>query len=224
MNDTTSLLERPIVEPAIALAWDQPTLERVVRRRPWLIRVVVSTTRGGGLATEWVFGVVCLILGLSILAALPLLQFLSLGYLMECSARVARSGRLRDGLVGVRRAAKVGGVIAGGWLSLVPLWLAGSLARSAEVIDPGGPIARGWKIGLIIITGLHLSGTAAKTVADEIAWVAASCLSLSCLLSYIAIRREPESTVFEVWADRIFLVENARRIHDLAASADKTFL
>ncbi len=60
-------------------------------------------------------------------------------------------------------------------------------------------------IALIIIAGLHLTGTAEKTIADEIGWVAAACLSTSSLLSYIAIRREPEPSVWENWADRIFL-------------------
>lgn len=56
-------------------------------------------------SSEWLFGVVSLLVGLATLAALPMAQFLSLGYFLESSARVARSGRLRDGLFGVRRAA-----------------------------------------------------------------------------------------------------------------------
>src|SRR5262249_28393978 len=108
--------------------------------------------RGVASAIEWVFGVLSLVLGLSMLAALPLLQFLSLGYSLESSARVARSGRLRDGFVGVRRAARVGGVTAGIWLSLVPAWLVGSYARSAELIDPGGRVASSWRIGLAVVT------------------------------------------------------------------------
>ena len=107
-------------------------------------------------AVEWVFGLVSLLLGLSMLAALPVIQFLSLGYFLESSARVARSGRLRDGLVGVRKAARVGGVTAGIWLSLVPAWLAGSYCRSAELIDPGGRIARNWRIALVAVTVVSL--------------------------------------------------------------------
>lgn len=61
-------------------------------------------------------------------------------------------------------------------------------------------------IALIILTGLHLTRTAKGTIADEVCWVAATCLSISCLLSYIAIRDEPEPSRFESWADRIFLV------------------
>ena len=51
---------------------------------------------------EWLFGLGIVLLGLAVLAAVPVLQFLSLGYLLEATGRVARSGRLRDGLIGVR--------------------------------------------------------------------------------------------------------------------------
>jgi hypothetical protein len=61
-------------------------------------------------------------------------------------------------------------------------------------------------IALIIITGLHLSGSTGRTIADEVAWVAAGCLAISTLLSYIAIRCEPEPSRSETWADRVFLV------------------
>ena len=82
---------------------------------------------------EGVFGLISLVLGLSILAALPVAQFLSLGYFLESSARVARSGRLRDGLIGVRPAARVGGLVTGSALSLLPFvagWLTGAFGRA----------------------------------------------------------------------------------------------
>src|SRR5262249_17231649 len=58
-------------------------------------------------AWEWLFGVSTLIVGLAVLAAIPVLQFLSLGYMLETSGRIVPTGRLRDGFVGVRRAARV---------------------------------------------------------------------------------------------------------------------
>jgi hypothetical protein len=119
-------------------------------------KIVLRGARGIMSAAEWMFGLVSLVLGLSMLAALPLVQFLSLGYLLESSARVARTGRIRDGLIGVRLAARVGGLAAGIWLSLVPAWLVGIRARSAELIDPGGPIARRWQMALVVVTFLSL--------------------------------------------------------------------
>jgi hypothetical protein len=60
-------------------------------------------------------------------------------------------------------------------------------------------------ITLMIITGLHLTGTSAKTIADKICWVSAGCLGISCLLSYLAIRSEPLPSRCEIVADRVFL-------------------
>ncbi len=138
--------------PAAILAREASPARR--RLTPW--GVARGTLRAIGSTAEWLFGVVALVLGLSIFAALPLAQFLCLGYLLESSARVARTGRLRDGIIGVRRAARVGGVVAGFTLSLLPAWLVGSFARSAELIDPGGPVARGWRTALVVITSLTL--------------------------------------------------------------------
>ncbi len=102
-------------------------------------------------SSEWLFGVVSLLVGLATLAALPMAQFLSLGYFLESSARVARSGRLRDGLFGVRRAARVGGLAAGIYLAMLPAWLVGSVARSAELIEPGGRSALGWRVFFLLL-------------------------------------------------------------------------
>jgi len=126
------------------------------RPRPTIRGVVVAVARGVGSALEWAFGVVSLILGLSILAALPLIQFATMGYLLDASGRVAKTGRLRDGVFGVRRAARVGGAIAGMWLMLWPSWLVRSFATSAELIDPGGPVARGWRTATVIVIVVSL--------------------------------------------------------------------
>ena len=60
-------------------------------------------------------------------------------------------------------------------------------------------------IALLIITGLHLSDSAGKTVADEVAWIAAACFSASCLLSYLAIRAGETGRRTEAKADKAFL-------------------
>lgn len=118
-----------------------------------------------GSASEWVFGALALVLGLSILAATPVLQFLSFGYLLEAGGRVARTGRWRDALIGVRRAARLGSMAIGSAVVLLLLQLAASWANAAELIDPGGPIARRWRIGLAVLSGLavlHLVAACAR--------------------------------------------------------------
>ncbi|HMF14540.1 MAG TPA: hypothetical protein VKE94_19625, partial [Gemmataceae bacterium] len=101
---------------------------------------------------EWLFGVITLLVGLSVLAATPVLQFLSLGYLLEASGRIARTGRIRDGFIGVRRAARMGDIVLGAWLVLLPLRLIATLARSARIIDPEGEVARQWNTALLVLT------------------------------------------------------------------------
>ncbi len=130
------------------------------RRRPAPWRIASGTARLIGSGAEWIFGLVTLVSGLSVLATLPIAQFLCMGYLLESSARVARSGRIRDGLIGVRKAARVGGVVLGVWVSLLPAALIEGLARSAEIIDPGGVGPRGWRVALglvLILSGLHIA-------------------------------------------------------------------
>ena len=100
---------------------------------------------GLGVMIETPFGIAVLIGGLAVLATIPVLQFLSLGYLLEAGGRVARTGRLRDGFIGIRKAARVGTIVAATWLLLLPLRLVSSLSTAARLIDPDGPVARRWK-------------------------------------------------------------------------------
>ncbi len=140
------------VEPvavAESLEESRPAPQGVRRRFSALVRRIVRSLGSGA---EWLLGLASLVVILSTLAAWPLVQLLSLGYLLESSARVARSGRLRDGLVGVRRAAHLGGMALGIWLALLPAWLVELQARSAELIDPGSRVARNWRAALVVVT------------------------------------------------------------------------
>src|SRR5262249_11765650 len=123
----------PAPEPAV------PVLEPAYP--PGVLAVI-----GGGIysACGWLFGVFSLILGLAILSGIPLAQFLTLGYLLEVGGRVARTGRLRDGFVGVRKAARVGSLVLGTAIMLAPLYFVSAMAVSAQLIDPGGPAAHAW--------------------------------------------------------------------------------
>lgn len=60
-------------------------------------------------------------------------------------------------------------------------------------------------ISLLIIAGLHISNHAARTIADEVAWVGAVCFALSCTLSYASLRSATENPRAERWADTVFM-------------------
>jgi hypothetical protein len=128
-------------------------------------RWLASAWRSVASLGQWLLGLSAIVLGLSLASSVPLVQFLTLGYLLEASGRVVRTGRLRDGLVGVRPAAKVGGMVLGCWLVLLPVRLIRSLATSAQLVDPGGPAERGWLIAWAVVVSLamlHLIGALAR--------------------------------------------------------------
>ena len=106
---------------------------------------------------EWLFGVVCMLTALAVLASIPIVQFFSLGYLLEASGRVSRSGRLRQGFIGIRPAARAGSLLLGTWVVLLPAQFASDMWVSAKLIDPTSGIAAGWRIGLFIITGFMVA-------------------------------------------------------------------
>lgn len=93
-------------------------------------------------AAESAFGIVTLILGLAVLATVPVLQLLSLGYLLEVTGRVARSGRLRDGFVGLSKAARIGSIVLGTWLLLLPLRLLADFYDDARLIAADSETSR----------------------------------------------------------------------------------
>ncbi len=149
----------PVLEPVgdrASVTADARPAQRRPARNPFapVFRLVALGVRTPASLLEWLFGAVTVLVGLAVLAALPVLQFLSLGYLLEAGGRVARTGRIRDGFIGVRPAARLGGMVLGSWVLLLPVRLVAGMARSAEVIDPGGPAARGWRFGLSVLIGL----------------------------------------------------------------------
>lgn len=121
--------------------------------------------RGFFAGVEWLFGLACVLVGLAFLSAVPVLQFLCLGYLLESAARVAKSGRVRDGFIGVRTAARFGGIVLGCWLFLLPVRFVSDLAFSATIIDPTGHAAQVWRrrlFVLMVFTLVHLIAAVAR--------------------------------------------------------------
>lgn len=102
--------------------------------RSWPFRLVDGIA---GLLQK-LFGLVSVLVALSFLAAVPVVQFLSLGYLLEVSGRVARTGRLRNGFVGLTRAAQAGSMALGTWLMLWPVRLLSDFWYSARLLAPQG--------------------------------------------------------------------------------------
>ena len=163
------LIEDAILVAAPAMLKPGPVLDVVPVEAPEIPvleladkpNIFVRMGRGIASACGWLFGVLSLIAGLAVLAAIPIVQFVTLGYMLEVGGRIARTGRLRNGFVGVRKAARVGSLVLGTSLTLAPLYLVSAQATAAQLIDPTSPAARGWDIGLtalMVVVLLHIVG------------------------------------------------------------------
>jgi hypothetical protein len=114
-------------------------------------------------ATVWtvraLFGIVSLIVLLAILAAIPLVNFLVLGYLLEAEGRLARTGKLRGAIPLLSIAPRLGAIALCVWLWVLPLRLLANAAADARLIDPAGKAAARldfWTPTLAILIGVHL--------------------------------------------------------------------
>ena len=123
----------------------KPGLDVAIWRR--MARAAIS-------GLDWLFGLLSLVLGLAVLSIIPVVSFLSLGYLIHASGRVAATGRLRNGFVGIRKASVFGSFFLGTWLVLLPVRFVSGLWKDAELIAPGGATAGRWHIAVIVLTAL----------------------------------------------------------------------
>ncbi|HEV3138817.1 MAG TPA: hypothetical protein VGZ26_12960 [Pirellulales bacterium] len=87
-------------------------------------------------AARAAFGIVSLIVLLALLAAIPIVNFLVLGYLLEAEGGVARGGRLRRAFPLLSIAPRLGSIVLGIWLWLLPLRFLANVAADARLIDP----------------------------------------------------------------------------------------
>jgi hypothetical protein len=108
-----------------------------------------------GSALDWLFGLVSLCGALAALSVIPVLNLLSLGYLLHVSAQVSR-GRFRDGFVGVRKASRAGSIVLGVTVVLLPVQVLSRVWKAAVLIDPTSERAQGYHIALVALTTFML--------------------------------------------------------------------
>ena len=106
------------------------------------------------------FGLVSMIVGLSVIATIPIFQLASLGYLLTLSVRVAESGKFRAAFRDVSAWANVGGAILASWLLLLPLRGLAGMRNSALILGNAEKA-----FGMTVVLGI---ATALLTI--HIAW------------------------------------------------------
>jgi len=85
---------------------------------------------------------VAIVLLISVVATIPILQFASLGYMLECAARVSRGQPWIHCFPGSKLAGKIMLVALCAFITWLPIWFLADLAYTAEIIEPGANSAR----------------------------------------------------------------------------------
>lgn len=112
-----------------------------------------------GWIVSLLFGLVSLVLLLAVIAAIPIVNFVALGYLLEAQGRVARTGKLSYALPLLPLAPRLGGIAFGTWFWLLLVRLVADAASDAVTIAPDSVAARAWNAALVLFSsavGAHL--------------------------------------------------------------------
>src|SRR6266481_4097853 len=142
--------------PSAVLCENETDLPRGLPATPKARKLPIRVFLWVGSVLEWICGSLTLTVTLAVLSVIPILNFLSLGYLLEASGRVARTKRLRDGFVGMRKAAVFGRIVVGTWLILWPARFIFSMEKDAKLIADGSAVIRGWRIAFFIFATLSI--------------------------------------------------------------------
>jgi hypothetical protein len=133
-----------LVEPELIAAVPPQLVDAQLVAERGLLRRLLGTA---GWLLVSAAGLVSLVVGLAMLATVPVVNLLSLGYLLEASGRIGRTGQLRQGLIGLPTAAAAGSLVALLWLSQWPLVFIREMWATALLIDPASPAVKGWALG-----------------------------------------------------------------------------
>ena len=96
--------------------------------------------------TASIWQLTCLLVLLAVAATIPIIQWASLGYLLEAASRVAQGRPWRETLPGLQRAGRIMLVLSCLVVTWLPVWLATQYSYQAELIEPGSRIASRWRI------------------------------------------------------------------------------
>jgi len=140
--------------PAPAFTTDAP-------RRSWSRRSMTRSARWArnGFRAFW------LITLMAVMTALPIIQLVAFGYLLDVAGRLAKGGNLRDALDWLRPAGQLGLAILATLLVSLPIGLLGHWATVGEVISPGSRQAQAMRIGaimLVVVGTIYLAWALAR--------------------------------------------------------------
>ncbi len=181
-----------VVDAEVVAVIDAELATPKAPKASWLFRAA----GGIGVGFEWLFGAASLVFCLAVLAAIPVVQLLSLGYFLEVSGRIARGGKLRHSLIGIRKTARVGSLILGTWLWLWPIRYVSALWYSAYLIDPSSAVTQSLRTTQLIVATLVIAHILAAWCCGgrlrHFFWMLIAPFSLGMWsLRWLASRRRP---------------------------------
>ncbi|QDV22286.1 hypothetical protein [Aureliella helgolandensis] len=118
---------------------------------------------------DWCLGrawdLLSLLVLLAVVAAIPLVQMASLGYLLRAAAKLATGGAWSEALPGLRRAGLLGTFTLLATLSWLPVWLVTDVSYSAQLLQPGTSTAAMWRSAAFVASAawvLHVAWAAMR--------------------------------------------------------------
>ncbi len=118
------------------------------KKRSWLFKLLRSPFYIAARSLD----LFSLLVFLAVLSAIPVVQFVSLGYLLLAASRLAQRRPWRQCLPGHRLAGKLGVFVLIASMLYFPVLFVDDLAESAKVLEPGSPMAARWQLGALAIT------------------------------------------------------------------------
>ncbi len=110
-----------------------------------------------GAAIGGLFNIVSLIVLLAVLTAIPLLQLIAFGYLLNVAGRLTRGAKLRSALPNVQAAGMIGMAAVAIFLAALPTQMLVHWESVSNLINPGSGQALAMR-GLAIATALFMTG------------------------------------------------------------------
>ncbi|MEC8554372.1 MAG: hypothetical protein VXZ82_05110 [Planctomycetota bacterium] len=179
---TESKSEPPIIDPPIV---SQPQSDKsasahlvVVMKEPQRAPIASTAAEGASqpitvtdsranekiewyMRPIWLFGrtwdYISLAVLVAVVAAIPIVQLASLGYLLVSAANLAERRPWRDCIPGLRLAGKLGTFALLGAIAWLPVWLVTDLAYSVQLLQPGSGSAGLWRIAAFLATGAWIT-------------------------------------------------------------------
>ena len=151
-NQAIEFLEPDLVQPEVVTEIPDQGGDVNTKKRSLVFRAFGAV----GTFFQQLFGIASIIFLVAFAANIPIVQFLSFGYLLEVSGRLARGQKFRDAMIGLKKATVIGGIVLGTWLTLLPIRLISEFWLEAFLIDPMSTPTRVWRVLQIVSIALAL--------------------------------------------------------------------